>query len=75
MTNAIQQNTLPVLAEGANYRLEIMSQERVVKATLLRIVDDSPLGRGFSFQLAKRRLFVYERDLMPGPGNLLLCAC
>lgn len=71
----IQTTTKPVLAEGANYRLEIMSQERVVKATLLRIVEDNPLGRGFSFQLAKRRLFVFERDLTPGPKGILLCAC
>lgn len=73
MTN-VQQTNLPLLAEGASYRLEIMSAERVVKATLLRIVDDNPLGRGFSFQLAKRRLFVFERDLTPGPTGYLIAA-
>jgi len=65
----------PVLAEGSKYRLELMSAEKVVRATLIRIVDDAPLGRGFSFQLAGRRLFVYERDLTPGPNGILLCAC
>lgn len=65
---------LPTLAEGAAYKLEIMSQERVVRATLARIVDDAPLGRGFSFQLAKRKLFVYEHDLTPGPKGYLICA-
>lgn len=71
----LQPATLPVLSEGAKYRLEIMSAEKIVRATLLRIVDDAPLGRGFSFQLAGRRLFVYERDLTPGPKRVLLCAC
>lgn len=70
----VQQTNLPLLAEGASYRLEILSTERVVKATLLRIVEDNPLGRGFSFQLAKRRLFVFERDLMPGPAGYLIAA-
>jgi hypothetical protein len=71
----IQPTERPVLAEGAKYRLELMSAEKVVRATLLRIVDDAPLGRGFSFQLAGRRLFIYERDLTPGPKGILLCAC
>lgn len=71
----IQPTTLPVLAEGAQYRLELMSAEKVVRATLLRIVDDAPLGRGFSFQIGKRRQFVYERDLTPGSKGSLLCAC
>lgn len=71
MTN-IQKIELPVLAEGSKYRLELMSAEKVVRATLLRIVDDAPLGRGFSFQIGKRRQFVYERDLMPGPAGYLI---
>jgi hypothetical protein len=70
MGNELQ--TLPVLSEGATYRLEIMSEERVKRATLIRIVDDAPLGRGFSFQIGKSRVFVYERDLRPGPSGYLI---
>lgn len=36
----------PVLSEGATYKMEIISAERVVKATLLKIVDDAALGPG-----------------------------
>ena len=64
--------TLPLLSEGATYRLEIISEERVRKAVLRHIVDDAPLGRGFSFQIGKRRQFVYERDLRPGPAGYLI---
>lgn len=74
MTNEITTSALPVLAEGASYRLELMMKGKIVRGTLLRIVDDAPLGRGFSFQLTSRRLFVYERDLRPGPKGILLCA-
>jgi hypothetical protein len=63
---------LPLLSEGATYRMELTASETVVRATLRRIVDDAPLGRGFSFQLPGRRVFIYERDLMPGPGGMLL---
>ena len=29
-------------------------------------------GRGFSFQLPDRRVFIYEHDLRPGPDGALL---
>lgn len=61
----------PVLSEGAAHRIELASTETVVNGKLRRIVDDAPLGRGFSFQLPGRRLFVYERDLRPGPDGCL----
>ena len=64
--------TLPLLSEGATYRLEIVSEQRVKKATLHHIVDYGPLGRGFSFQIGKRRQFIYERDLRPGPSGYLI---
>jgi hypothetical protein len=63
---------LPVLSEGDTYRLELLAHERVERATLLRIIDDAPLGRGFSFQLKGRRIFVYERDLRPGPAGSII---
>jgi hypothetical protein len=69
---SFETTTLPLLSEGARYRVELICSEKVVSATLLRIVEDSPLGRGFSFQLRNRRLFVYERDLLPGPDGMLL---
>lgn len=68
----IQPANLPVLSEGATYRMEIMSMGKVVRATLIRIAEDMPLGRGFSFQIGKRRQFVYERDLLPGPAGSLI---
>lgn len=64
---AVTPAALPVLSEGATYQLEITSQERVRRATLLKIVDDAALGRGFSFQIGRVRKFIYERDLIPGP--------
>jgi hypothetical protein len=63
---------LPLLSEGAGYMLELCASETVVPAVLRRIVEDSPLGRGFSFQLPTRRIFVYERDLRPGPDGSLI---
>jgi hypothetical protein len=64
--------TLPLLSEGATYQMELSAGETVTSATLRRIVDDTPLGRGFSFQLPGRRVFIYERDLRPGPDAMLL---
>lgn len=64
--------TLPLLSEGATYRLEIVSEERVRKAVFSHTVDDAPLGRGFSFLIGKRRQFIYERDLRPGPAGMLI---
>lgn len=69
---ATLQSAMPVLAEGREYRLETASGETIERALLRSIVDDAPLGRGFSFQLADRRVFVYERDLRPGPAGILL---
>lgn len=63
---------LPLLSEGGEYEMEFCANETVVPATLLRIIDDAPLGRGFSFQLLTKRLFVYERDIRPGPDGSLL---
>jgi hypothetical protein len=63
---------LPPLSEGATYQMELSASERLTRATLLRIVDDTPLGRGFSFQLPGRRVFIYERDLRPGADCTLL---
>lgn len=70
----LDQPSRPILAEGAKYRLELMSAEKIVRATLLRIVEDAPLGRGFSFQIGSRRQFVYERDLLPAPSGHLIAA-
>lgn len=64
--------SLPLLGEGGTYRMELAVSETLTSATLLRIVDDTPLGRGFSFQLPGRRVFVYEKDLQPGPDFTLL---
>ena len=63
---------LPILSEGATYAIEFSSGETVVIAKLHRIIDDAPLGRGFSFQLPTKRIFVYERDLRPGPDRSLI---
>jgi hypothetical protein len=63
---------LPTLSEGTTYLMELTASEMVTSATLRRIVDDTPLGRGFSFQLPDRRVFIYERDLRPGPNGTLL---
>jgi hypothetical protein len=52
--------------------MELTASETVTSATLRLIVDDTPLGRGFSFQLPGRRVFIYERDLRPGPDAMLL---
>ena len=72
MSANIVPTSLPLLSEGTTYRMELIGSERVVRATLRNIVEDSPLGRGFSFQLSNRRLFIYERDLRPGPNGMLL---
>lgn len=68
----IAADALPVLSEGETYRMELSAGERLVMATLRKIIDDAPLGRGFSFQLKDRRIFVYERDLRPGPAGSLI---
>jgi hypothetical protein len=63
---------LPTLSEGATYLMELTASETITIATLRMIVDDTPHGRGFSFQLPGRRVFIYERDLRPGPDAMLL---
>ena len=63
---------LPLLSEGAGYMMELCATETVVPAVLRRIVEDSPLGRGFSFQLPTKRIFVYERDILPGPDGSII---
>jgi hypothetical protein len=63
---------LPLLSEGTGYMMEFCASETVIPVVLLRIVDDTPLGRGFSFQLPTKRVFVYERDLRPGPDGSLI---
>jgi hypothetical protein len=69
---AVGSANLPTLTEGAIYLMELTASEMLTSATLRRIVDDTPLGRGFSFQLPDRRVFIYERDLRPGPNGTLL---
>ena len=69
---AVASADLPTLSEGATYLMELTASEMLTSATLRRIVDDTPLGRGFSFQLPGRRVFIYERDLKPGPDGMLL---
>ena len=56
---------LPLLSEGSGYMLELCASETTVPAVLRRIIDDAPLGRGFSFQLPTKRIFVYERTFAP----------
>jgi hypothetical protein len=63
---------LPTLSEGTTYLMELTASEMLTTATLRRIVDDTPLGRGFSFQLPDRRIFIYEQDLRPGLNGTLL---
>jgi hypothetical protein len=63
---------LPLLCEGSGYMLELCASETTVPGVLRRIVDDAPLGRGFSFQLPTKRIFVYERDISPGPDGSLI---
>jgi hypothetical protein len=69
---ALASADLPTLSEGATYQMELSTSETLTCATLCRIVDDTPLGRGFSFRLPGRRVFIYERDLRPGPNGTLL---
>jgi hypothetical protein len=69
---AVVSADLPTLGEGATYLIELTASEMLTSATLRRIVDDTPLGRGFSFQLPDRRVFIYGHDLRPGPGVVLL---
>jgi hypothetical protein len=69
---AVRSVGLPTLSEGATYLMELTASEMLTSATLRRIVDAAPLGRGFSFQLPGRRVFIYERDLRPGPNGTLL---
>jgi len=64
--------SLPLLSEGVTYQMELTVSETLTSATLLRIVDDTSLGRGFSFQLPGRLVFIYEKDLRPGPNVTLL---
>jgi hypothetical protein len=52
--------------------LELTASALLTSGTLRRIVDDTPLVRGFSFQLPDRRVFIYERDLRSGPNGMLL---
>jgi hypothetical protein len=63
---------VPILSEGATYAMEFSCSETVAIAKLRRIIDDAPLGRGFSFQLPTKRIFVYERDIRPGPDGSLI---
>jgi hypothetical protein len=63
---------LPLLCEGSGYMLELCASETTVPAVLRRIIDDAPLGRGFSFQLPTKRIFVYERDIRPGSNSSLI---
>jgi hypothetical protein len=69
---AVVSASFPLLSEGATYLMELTASGILTSATLRRIVDDTPLGRGFSFQLPDRRVFIYERDLRPGPDAMLL---
>jgi hypothetical protein len=69
---AVASADLPTLSEGTTYLMELTASEMLTSATLRRIVDDTPLGRGFSFQLPGRRVFIYERDLRPSPNGTLL---
>jgi hypothetical protein len=69
---AVVSASLPLLSEGATYQMELTATETLTSATLRRIVYDTPLGRGFSFQLPGRRIFIYEQDLRPGPNGMLL---
>jgi hypothetical protein len=69
---AVASAGLPTLSEGATYLMELTASETVTSATLRLIVCDTPFGRGFSFQLPGRRVFIYERDLRPGPDAMLL---
>ena len=69
---AARVGALPLLSEGETYAVEFSGSETVGIAKLRRIVDDAPLGRGFSFQLPTERFFVYERDLRPGPDGSLI---
>jgi hypothetical protein len=71
-TRASVTGKLPLLREGTTYQMELSASEGLTSATLHRIVDDAPLGRGFSFQLLGRRVFIYERALRPGPDGMLL---
>jgi hypothetical protein len=63
---------LPLLSEGAGYMMEFCASETVLPVVLLKIIDDTPLGRGFSFQLPTKRVFVYEHDILPGPDGSLI---
>jgi hypothetical protein len=69
---AVVSASLPLLSEGATYQMELTVSETLTSATLHRIVDDTPLGRGFSFQLPGRRVFIYKKDLRLGPDGMLL---
>jgi hypothetical protein len=69
---AVASADLPTLSEGTTYLMELTASEMLTSGMLRRIVDDTPLGRGFSFQLSDRRVFIYERDLRPGPNGMLL---
>jgi hypothetical protein len=69
---AVASVDIPTLSEGKTYLMELTASEMLTSATLRRIVDDTPLGRGFSFELPSRRVFIYERDLRPGPNGTLL---
>lgn len=63
----------PILSEGLTYRMELNASQEFTSAKLLRIVDDAPLGRGFSFQLPDRKIFIYEYDLQPSdPRGVLM---
>ncbi|MBK3664793.1 hypothetical protein JJE66_26645 [Bradyrhizobium diazoefficiens] len=71
-TSAVVNVSPPLLSEGETYLIELVASQELMNAKLLRIVDDAPLGRGFSFQLSHRRIFIYEQDLRAGPGGMLL---
>lgn len=71
-SRAVLSANLPLLSEGATYQMELTASETLTSATLRLIVDDTPFGRGFSFQLPGRRIFIYERDLRPGPNFMVL---
>jgi hypothetical protein len=63
----------PSLVEGNSYLLELIDDEAVRRATLVKFVEQPcGLGWGATFQFGKKRRFVYLRDIHSVVGNRIV---
>lgn len=51
------------LTPGQLVKIELVGSERIVRAVVRSDRQKEPLGYGYSLQVGKRRMWVYEKDL------------